>query len=109
MNGEIVLLSIGLVLGVIVTLFFIGKRPVNVNLNVDARAQANGGSAHVSVPTPMSGDSGSSAVGGFFSGIIKLFKIAIVGACVLLGAAILLQKNEPAKVVINVPEQKPAP
>ncbi len=106
MNGEVVLLSIGLVIGVIVTLFFIGKRPVHVNLNVDARAEANGGSAYAGASD---GDGGGGAVGGFFSGVAKLLKIAVVGAVVVFGALLLLQKNEPAKVVVNVPEQKPAP
>lgn len=98
------LCSISLVVGVLLTLHFIGKRPINVN--IDARAEAHGGTAYTSSDT---GSGGGGAVGGFFAGIAKIFKLAIVGACVLLGAALLLQKNEPAQVTVNVPEQKPAP
>ena len=75
MNVEIVLLSIGFVLGVIITLYFIGKRPVYVNLNADARAQANGRSPHVSVPNSSDNDSRGSIADDFLSGIARLIRL----------------------------------
>jgi hypothetical protein len=65
MMDWLVILSIGLVGGTLLTLFFISRRPINVNLKVDARAEAHGGSAHASAPSsPLPVSSGSAAVGG---------------------------------------------
>lgn len=94
----------GIVIGVIITLYFISKRPINVNLKVDAKAEAHGGTASVSSPAEIVGGGGS--VGGFMHGIfnfIKLLVFAVIAVLVLVG---LTQKSEPARVVVNVPEQK---
>ena len=100
-----VILSIGLVGGTLLTLFFISRRPINVNLKVDARAEAHGGSASVSAPESIVGDGGS--VGGFVGGIFNLFKFLVIAAIAILVLVALTQKNEPAQVIVKVPEQKP--
>ena len=85
MDNGLVLLCLGLIVGVILTLYFIGKRPINVNLNVDARAEAHGGSAHVSAPSSSSPvSSGGASVGGFVGGIFNFFKFLVIAAIAIL-------------------------
>jgi len=104
----VVILSMGLVGGTLLTLFFISRRPINVNLKVDARAEAHGGSASASVPSSSSpASSGGASVGGFVGGIFNFFKWITIAAIAILVLLALVQKNEPAKVTVNVPEQKP--
>ena len=51
--------------------------------------------------------SGGASVGGFVGGIFNFFKFLVIAAIAILVLLALTQKNEPAKVTVNVPEQKP--
>jgi hypothetical protein len=108
MMDWVVILSMGLVGGTLLTLFFISRRPINVNLKVDARAEAHGGSASASAPSSSSpASSGGASVGGFVGGIFNIFIFLVIAAIAILVLLALIQKNELAKVTVNIPEQKP--
>ena len=97
----IVVGSVCLVIGVLLTLHFIGKRPININ--IDAHAEAHGGSAYAS---PSNAPSGG-GVSGAIAGLIKV--AAIVGVSILALATVgnlLAQRSAPDRIVINMPTQQ---
>ncbi len=101
---DIELLSVGLVAGVLITLYFVGKRPVNVN--VDVRAEAHGGNANSAGAEVY--DSGSGG-GGIFRGIVNFVKFLVIASIVFGVISLLGQKAEAPQVTVNVPKQDPAP
>ena len=105
MGLTIALFSVGIVCGVILALHFMGKRPINVN--IDARAEAHGGSAQTSSGT------GSDSGGGIIGAIALLLKSAVIAAIAVFALSAFLnlasQKSEAPKVIVNVPTQIPQP
>jgi hypothetical protein len=105
MGLVIALVSVGIVCGVILALHFTSKRPINVN--IDARAEAHGGSAYTSSGT------GSDSGGGVVSAIASLLKLALITAIAVFALSAFLnlasQKTEAPKVIVNVPTQIPQP
>ena len=104
MGLTIALFSVGIVCGVILALHFMGKRPINVN--IDARAEAHGGSAYTSSGT------GSDSGGGIVGAIASLLKLAVIAAIAVFALSAFLnlasQKTEAPKVIVNVPTQIPS-
>ncbi len=105
MGVTIALVSVGIVCGVILALHFMSKRPINVN--IDASAEAHGGSAYTS-----SGDDGNNG-GGIGGAIASLLKLAVVAAIAVFALSAFLnlasQKSEAPKVIVNIPTQIPQP
>ena len=105
MGTVIALVSVGIVCGVILALHFMGKRPINVN--IDARAEAHGGSASTS------SGAGSDSGGGIIGAIALLLKSAVIAAIAVFALSAFLnlasQKSEAPKVIVNVPTQIPQP
>ena len=105
MGLVIALVSVGIVCGVILALHFTSKRPINGN--IDARAEAHGGSAYTSSGT------GSDCGGGIVGAIASLLKLAVIAAIAVFALSAFLnlasQKSEAPKVIVNVPTQIPQP
>ncbi len=97
--------AVAFVAGVILTLRWIGQRPINVNVN--AHAEAHGGSAHAgAAPAQVA----PAPVGGSLMGILRFVVIAaIVVFCLAMAGSIINKINEPTKVTVNVPAQVPQP
>lgn len=95
----IVVGSIAFVIGVVITLRFMGGRPINVN--VSAHAEAQGGSATTS--TTAAPSSAPSPL----MGLIKLAIIAVLVLTVVITLGSTLAKlGEKPSVVVNVPTQE---
>ena len=104
MGLVIVLFSVGIVCGVILALHFMGKRPININ--IDARAEAHGGSSYAGVDDGR----GGGIIGGM-GGLIKFVALAAIAVLALVTIGNLLAQRSAAErpIVINVPTQIPQP